>query len=305
MTTVSRARALGLALACGAAVCLLAPRAHATDDLDFTGCVAKPTRANTNAAKKEYEAGKALSDEGAPGAVEHFRKAYLLDCTKHELLVAIGFAYQSEGKLKEALAANELYRDKRATSLAASELKTLDARIDDLRAKIKEQDDETQRLAEEAARKKAPLPPPPTQKERERSMLPWAVVGVGAAGIVAGAIMLPVGAGMFPDGCVDGTSGPTCQPVCTSGGLFSDGVCTDFNNGPDSRAKAEQNQAAARTAKGVQRAGFVGLVAGGALVVTGVIWWLVDPGHEVVRGDRGIRWAPVVGPREVGVAGVF
>lgn len=263
--------------------------AFAADPLGFANCNAKPTKSDTAEAKRSYERGKKLFDERDRGAIDLFRSAYLADCTKHELLVVLSFAYQSDGQLKEALGASELYLEKRNHALTGEDRKTVEDRIASLKAKVKEQED----AAIEAAKPKTTVvqPPPkatPEEQGGKRSKLPWVLVGVGAASIVTGAILFPLGRSQVPEGCRNG-----------GGDLFSNGDCDPNTD----KIKERQDQVDAGKAFGMQRAGFITMVAGGAAVVGGLIWFGVDSSSSSSSARRKI--VPNVGLNYLGMSGTF
>ena len=275
---------VGLATLLGA-LALPAP-SRADDSLSFSGCNSKPKKADTAEAKRAYERGKKLFDERDRGAIDLFRSAYLADCTKHELLVLLSFAYQSDGQLKEALAASELYLDKRGGSLTGEDRKTVEDRIASLRAKVKEQDDAVAAAAARPATEpvKPPPTPPPAEPSRKRSPYPWVLVGIGAASLVTGAVLLPLGRAQMPEGCEGGS-------------LFSAGGCSE------TLPNLDQSQVDAGKAMGLQRAGMITMAAGGAAVVGGLIWFAVDASGSSSSTAR--RVVPNVGPGYLGVSGAF
>lgn len=275
---------LGLA---AASATVLVPRAAYAGDLGFSACNAKPTKSDTADAKRSYERGKRLFDERDRGAIDLFRSAYLADCTKHELLVVLSFAYQSDGQLKEALAASELYMQKRGRSLSADDRHTVEERIALLERKLKDQEEAAAAAARPTLLVPAPAPrPAPVEVVKERSPLPWVLVGAGATAIIAGAILVPIGGSKYPAECHDAT-------------LFKNGQCTAGQNPAESTARAQD----AGTAMGLKRAGFVSVAAGGAAVVGGLIWFALDVTSKPTT--TGLRVVPTFSPSSLGFAGTF
>lgn len=288
------ALAFTLGLSATLAVVAVPRAAFAADDLGFSGCNAKPTKTDTADAKRSYERGKRLFDERDRGAIDLFRSAYLADCTKHELLVVLSFAYQSDGQLKEALAASELYLQKRGGSLAAEDRHTVEERIALLKQKRKEQEEAA---AAAAAPKPAPGPaqppiaPPRAEAPAHRSPLPWVVVGVGAAAVVTGAILFPVGNAMIPS-------------TCGGSPLFSSNkssTCTRTGTQEQAEADAEK----AGRGKGMRLGGFITMVAGGAAVVGGLVWFAIDATSSSGTTTGRRRIVPLLSPTSVGLAGTF
>lgn len=268
--------------------------ALAGDDLGFAGCNAKPTKTDTAEAKRSYERGKRLFDERDRGAIDLFRAAYVADCTKHELLVVLSFAYQSDGQLKEALVASELYLKKRGGSLSAEDRHTVEERIALLTQKRKEQDADAAAAAATAPKAivVAPpaMPPPRAEAPVHHSPLPWVLVGIGAAAVVTGAILFPVGSALVPDSCEGlGLFSPNSRSTCTA------------NPGVDATSDTEK----AGRGKGLRLGGFLSMAAGGAAVAGGLVWAAVDAASSSSSTTGRRRIVPILSPTELGIAGTF
>ena len=274
--------AFTLGLAAASATVFVPSAAFAADDLGFSGCNSKPTKSDTADAKRSYERGKKMFDERDRGAIDLFRSAYLADCTKHELLVVLSFAYQSDGQLKEALAASELYMQKRGSSLSAEDRHTVEERIALLKRKQKEQEEAAAAAARPQVVERPVAPPPPVDDGPKHSPYPWVLVGVGAAAIVTGAILFPIGKATLP-------KPPNCDGTAT---LFDNGNCTN-----------DADAAKAGRAMGMQRGGIIAIGAGGLAVVGGLVWYAVDVTSK--SNTTGRRIYPTFGPRSLGLAGTF
>ena len=109
----------------------------------------------------------------------------------------------------------------------------------------------------------------------------------GAASIVTGAILFPLGRSQVPE-------------ACSGGNLFGNGDCDRL--GRSDEVLAEDRRAAGQ-AMGLQRAGFITMVAGGAAVVGGLIWFGVDSSSSSSTAKRTL--VPLVGANYLGLSGTF
>lgn len=160
---------------------VLAMVATATPAYADGGTQPYPTCANkvvsatdSDAAHTKYLVGRQEYDEGIyDRAATHFRQAYALDCTKHDLLLIISSTYQLKGDKREALAALETYVARVPNS---PDLPTYQAKIENLKASLAEEHKD---------------PAPPRKQDvaaepRGHTPYPWVVVGVGGAAVAAG-----------------------------------------------------------------------------------------------------------------------
>ncbi len=127
----------------------------------------------------------------------------------------------------------------------------------------------------EVANRSIPALPPPTV-QTNRSIAPLLVAGLGAAAAVAGAVVLTVGIKDVPNDCSIGSRQCVAPPGDASLGQAHAGV-TLANVG-------------------------LGIAGGGAaLLVTGVVWYILQPAHPRVEPERGARVAPWLADRAGGV----
>lgn len=263
------------------------------DSLGLEQCNVKPTKAHTKQAKADYEEGKKLHDAGVKGAVEKFHHAYLTDCTKHELLVLLSFAYQGEGKLKEAILADELYIQKRGASLSEEDRAVIENRLHDLRGILEEQEAKERALiaAQKKEREKPPapvLPPPRAPEERPHSKLPWIPIGVGAAAIVTGVVLVVAAESTFPN---------TCARHGGWAGLWGKEECQV--DASDTTTIRDAN-----FSKGMWNGGVASIVGGGALAIGGAVWLVFDRTGSR-SSSSAMRVTPILSPSRVGIAGTF
>ncbi len=221
--------------------------------------------AKSDEAHAFYNVGRALYDEGNyDGAITQFREAYRRDCSKHDLLVIISRSYELKGDKVEAVKALELFLDRVKESPDAGTHRT---KIDNLKKQIA------------AAPPPVVTPPvvhPPPLEVREHTVPPWIVVGVGAAGVVTGVILLVAGPA-FPDSCHKDTS-----------------KCDGAN--------AEKDQETASRSVGFQTAGTVFLIAGGGVTVGGLLWHFLEPTGPVERAALKPSLVPSVAPGYAGLS---
>ncbi len=120
---------------------------------------------------------------------------------------------------------------------------------------------EQNRAVDIKIQKKSVTPPPPDVKPDPpvapttgggHTVGPWIVVGVGAAGVVAGSVMYVLGSSSFPSECDASTK------------LCAQGTPTDV---------VEK----AQSADGLQKNGMVVAIGGGVVVVGGLLWHFLEP----------------------------
>jgi tetratricopeptide (TPR) repeat protein len=204
------------------------------------------------------------------------------------LLYNLGRAYDGIG---DRVAARDAYTryvkdDPNAPDRGAIEQRivTLQREIDEKSAAEKQQqDDQARREKEEADRKKREEDQKAEEQRRaadqggKRSIFPYVVMGVGAAGLVNGAVF----------------------------GVLSGSAHDDAKKEPV-QTKAIDDQNNAKTFATVANVSFI---AGGALVVGGAVWWYLDSPKKTQpqtgQAHETPRVVPAVGLGTVGVVGTF
>lgn len=216
-------------------------------------------------------------------AAELLEKAYGLD-PEPTLLFNRGRALESAGNLEGAVEAYSAYLD---AAPDAEDRVQIDRRVQTLWRQIKEKqelerarDDEARKRAalEAAARERSgsgtvavtePQDPASGRPARGGRVLPWVVIGAGAAGLAAG--------GVF--------------------GFLASTAQNDALDQPEHRAASERADDARSLATGAN----IAYVAGGVLAVAGVVLYVLDPG--------GASSAPpaklTVGPGSISLSGAF
>ena len=233
--------------------------------------------AKSDEAHSFYNVGRALYDEGNyDGAITQFREAYRRDCSKHDLLVIISRSYELKGDKVEAVKALELFLDRVKDSPDAGTHRT---KIDNLKKQIA------------AAPPPAVAPPivaPPPVEVREHTVPPWIVVGVGGAGVIVGAVLLIVRP-KFPKSCDEATG--KCKPD----------PALDPNSQP-AKDGVLKDQDAASTSVGLRTGGTVALIAGGAVLVGGLLWHFLEPTGPVTKASVKPSLTPAVAPGYAGLS---
>lgn len=191
-----RTFAIGFAL--GLAAFGLAKPAFAQSNDYPTACnAATVTTARSEEGHAAYKEGRVAYDEAKYAeSIVAFRRAYQLDCSKHELLVVLSRAYELSGNRVEAIRALELYLERVKDSPDAP---THRARIENLK-----------RLAPSPSPAPAPprtpeatpmpAPPPPPVVVREHTAWPWVFVGLGGLAAATGVVVFAT-APKLPKNC--------------------------------------------------------------------------------------------------------
>ncbi|MFO0547614.1 MAG: hypothetical protein U0271_04445 [Polyangiaceae bacterium] len=169
---------------------------------------AEQKQANTDAAKNAHQAAlKAYEDKDWEKAARLWTEAYSFDCSRPRVFLNIGDAFERAGHAHAAVAMYLLLKERVAPS-DLPEGVDLDEKLERLMAIVRKEDAIE---AEEIARRAAEADKGPMVKPL--GVAPWVVVGVGAAVIVAGAVLVPYGliqAGDAADRCGD----PAARTFC-------------------------------------------------------------------------------------------
>lgn len=244
---------------------------------EYPACGTKPvTQKDSEAAHAKYLAGKVEYDEYHHAeAVRLFRDAYSRDCTKHELLIIISRSYALLGELPEAIRALETYLERVPGTPDATTYRNQIQAMKDTLAKRAQQ--APAEKPSPAADKPAETAPPPAQvEERHHTVLPWVLVGVGAAAAGSGAVFLAVA--------------PDLPALCDASTSRCDKVGTP--------SEIEERETTAAHSKDYPRLG-AGLLIGGAVVLGGgLLWHFLEPTGPKPSASL----VPAVGPGYGGVA---
>ncbi|MBS2019442.1 MAG: tetratricopeptide repeat protein [Deltaproteobacteria bacterium] len=245
----ARGTLLGLALALVAPAALAAPPARAPKEA--------PSPDKARAAELFQKSAGAYLKGDFERAITLLDEAYALD-PQPVLVYNLARAHEGLGHLDESIALYEKYlaQDPTSADRGAIEqrLSTLKRQRDEKAALAKEKqavEKEREQVEKERAKQDAEDPP------RPRSILPYVVGGVGVASVVTGAVF---------------------------GAMAS---------GKESDAQAEPVQTAAidlrDTGKGFATISNITIIAGGALVAAGVVWWILDTPKSKRRGGLAPR----------------
>lgn len=248
----------------------------ATAQTRYPECDHTPSDSDVDAAKGLHKAAeqyyaKARYDR----AIQSWNEAYGFDCRAHGLLINIGNAYEKLGETKKAVEAFETYLSRTGDSA--------DPTVRDKVANLKE-------LIQRQPQPPAPPSPDPTPVPKPKpnpkpngdqsvdegpGPYPWIVVGIGGAIAIAGGVLLGVGIHYENVAAAD---------------------CEDRQNCDDPDAARLGNQGLA-----MQRAGAVMLGVGGAGILAGILWFVLDSSSSESAKENAIRPMLGVSPQFSGV----
>jgi tetratricopeptide (TPR) repeat protein len=284
MTARKHALGLGLLLTVATSVPALAQTTSSSAGDPYPTCARKVDASESEAAHAKYLSGKVDYDEGKhDAAIQQFRQAYAKDCTKHELLVIISRAYEFKSDFAEAIRALETYLERVPGSPDAA---THRSRIETLKGKLADQKAAPQSTAPAPAPTSTSPeggivdPPPGADEEQGHTALPWVVVGLGAAGIAAGIVVVA----LTPD--LPGQCDAASQ------------TCTRLTG--ESDKDFEDRQARAGASQTQPTVGYVIAGAGAALLLGGLVWHFAEPTGP--KESAKTRLQPHVGPGYGGLA---
>lgn len=214
----------------------------ATMATDFPACTKKPSDGDMELAKQKFIAARQDYEEANyDNALKRFKTAYEYDCTKPELLLIVSSAFEKKSDVKAALAALEVYLQRAPKD--APDVPTTQAKIENLK---KEANKAPPPVASSSA---------PANENQEHSIVPWIVVGVGAATLITGLVLTLV---PYPDGCNPDTS------KCTM-------------TGSQTPQDVADNQSAAGNVHGMNTAGPYVMIGGGVIAAGGLVWHFLEP----------------------------
>ena len=234
---------------------------------------APPTEAGTDAARtRALQLFQESADRYREGrfdeAAELLREARRLH-PEPVLAYNLARALEGAGDLEGAVAA---YREYLAEAPDAADAPATRARLAGLErhlAEIRAVEDERARLRREQEQARREVPPPTPSRGPEAA--PWILTGIGAGGLLAGAIL---------------------------------GGVAVARNGDAQRAPTHAAAvAAANDASGLATAANVTLIAGGVAALVGVFWGTVD--LVTLPASSGASATLQVGPGTIAVAGSF
>lgn len=200
-----------------------------------------------DASRAAFVQGKAAYDQSNNNlAVAQLTLAYRLDCTRHTFLSFIAQVLERQTRFDEAVRALELYLQ-RAHELPAAERANVEAKVKNLRVLDNKKKLDQAAAADAVAKAKAGAPVP----VREHTLPPWFVVGVGAAGVVTGVVLIAVA--------------PALPATC------------DAKTRECSAAATQADRDQAGLSENLPLAGTLTIIGGGALIAGGLLWHFLEP----------------------------
>ena len=253
------------------------------DPITFPECTKEPTAQDVEGAKGAHRAAAQWFDKADyDRAIQYWRDAYSLDCTKHALLLNIASAYEKKGEKQSAIETLEVYLTRAPNAPDAA---TISEKVINLKNSMKTAPPPT------ASGSAAPPPPPPTGTTTEpppppptagggAGIAPWIVVGAGGDRDTGRALHQPVGRGAHKT-----PEAPNPTPV---------------NCSPDVEAEGNGGRTKATI-------GGVAIGVGVAAIAGGLVWKFVfDKPAATTTGapasERFVGVAPAAGPQYGGVA---
>jgi hypothetical protein len=259
----------------------------------------KVSKIDVERAHTVFLSGKGFLDESNyDKAISYFKDAYSIDCSVHGILPIIATAYERKGDKAEAIHALGEYILRVPNT---PDREVIERRIRNLREQLAQErptatavttaptatttavptatttaspgDTGTAATATPATGSTGNPPPPPAG---EHSVAPWALVGVGGALVVTGAVLLVVGSGKVS----------SANSACPS------------HLGCDQSVAAVGN-----TGRTMETVGIIGGIAGIVGVGAGLVWHFTEGGPaQTASASRGTYVTPVVTPGFAGMS---
>jgi len=238
-------------------------------------------------ARKAFVAGKAKSDESAyDDALVLLVSAYQKDCTRHTFLQVIATVLEKQSNYDEAIRALRLFLERQR--MTGAERTPIDTKIKNLQTLA---DKKRKDLAAAAASGQGAAPPPELVVVREHTAGPWIVFAVGAAGVVTGVVLHIVAAGIDPGAnCDTKNLGPDQKPQCSLTDADAKGL-----DAAEKTAKLDTYKSNAFLVSGMYPGGSAALIAGGVLMVGGLVWHFLEPTGSVSKTGKLPQVTPTFG----------
>jgi tetratricopeptide (TPR) repeat protein len=252
----------------------------------------KVSKADVERAHTVFLSGKQyLEESNYEKAISYFNDAYSIDCSVHGILPIIATAYERKGDKAEAIRALEEYQRR---SPSAPDHEVIERRLRNLNDQLARE--QTAAAAASAAASAsaaaaaasvappptaspsasapppAPNTPPPEPTEAKHTVVPWIVVGIGGAAVIAGGVMFGVSEVEIKD---------------------AEGSCPIHDQCKVASAIAEGNHG-----RDLQTASYYVLGSGLAVATAGLVWHFLEAGS---KGPPSTAVAPVVAPGYAGV----
>jgi tetratricopeptide (TPR) repeat protein len=215
-----------------------------------------------------YEQGRQAYREGRyDEAITLLNESYRLK-PEPVLMFNIAKAYESRGRLKEAIQA---YEDFLKTAKEVPDRATIESKVVNLKAALQKEEDDARAKAKAEAAAKTPVNKPdvapslPLARDEEASAnpVPWIIAGVGGAGLIAGGVL--------------------------------GGLALSKNGSVETATSQQEAQAARSSAEGMALGSNIAFGVGGAVLLGGAIWGIVDltssgerPNETTVQATAGL-----------------
>jgi tetratricopeptide (TPR) repeat protein len=259
-------------------VILAAAPAHAQPAKRGPPSGAQPSRSGDAVAAYSAQARQAYEAGSFRDAIALYEKAYAIE-PEPTLLFNLARCHEALGALEDLRAAVRAYGAYLEASPRTSDRAAIERRVEALRKQVAIMEAEQRRPAEAEATKR-PSPPPAPVAPRAASPWPWVVCGVGAGGVVAGAIL----------------------------GVLATDAHDDAQASPSGRDAIDLESRAGT----LETATNVAFVAGAALAVAGCTWAVIDmasasspPPAAAARAPARARVELRVGAGAMSVGGTF
>lgn len=246
----------------------------------FAGeCTRTATSEDVEGARGAHQSAKQFYERAEyENAIRNWRDVLKFDCNAIGTLLNLANAYEKLGDRQNAIFALETYIKRVPEGTDVSKIEARVQNLKELQAKAA-----AAASASVTAAPSATTPPPPPSATTPPIMVkphgaaPFVVVGIGAAAVVVGAIMIPIGNGNINDA------------KCYDSGANGVGYC-----------KTQEQVDQANSGNTTVRAGSVVLGIGAAAVVGGLAWEFLANAPAPKKDDKPttgrVRFSPTFGP---------
>lgn len=269
---------------------LIAGMALAQDPQNpFAGeCNRTATPEEIEGARGAHQAAKQFYDQAEyERAIQYWRDVFKFDCNAIPVLLNIANAYEKLGDRQNAIFALEAYIMRAKLADPSANVTKYETKVQNLK-QLQQAQAPASASASAVPLPSASTPPPPPSATTPPVMVkpygaaPWAVVGAGAAVMVVGGILIPVGLGQVSDAQANCKESATGQWSCPN----------------------QADVDAAQMGQTLVPAGKVALGVGAAAVVGGLVWEFLANKPAPADTDKPatgrVRMSPSFGPGMTG-----
>ncbi|HEU4535032.1 MAG TPA: tetratricopeptide repeat protein [Polyangiaceae bacterium] len=254
----------------------------------FRACGGQVTRAEQDAAKGLFAAGRQAYEEGEyRRAIRYWRDSFDLDCNAVLILRNLANAYERARNLRGAIASLEAYLARKPD---ADDAPGVRRRVEALRRELEtapppppEPSAPPAASVTAAPSASAPIGAAIVDSDRGPGPWPWVLTGAGGVALAAGLYFFLDGSARVSD-VRDACGGTNCEA----------------SSDPDARAEAERlidRGNGGRTRQGI---GW-GLMGGGAAMIAGGLTWYFVSAPKHSSTDTGLWLTPAFGPGYGGI----